>query len=133
MFVLCGEPFHSSSNQGFRPTAIEELIAVAYATVSLKKPLCILDLLFVQRQKTLSTAALKRSFAVGSVHEEVFDRSEQKPAEPAFLLVDPSIDSVFDEVGEKTLREILGVMHGVSAAAHETVKRCPISFAQLPQ
>src|SRR5262249_18223179 len=117
-FVLSGELFHTNSDQRVRPTAIEELIAVAHATVSLKKRLCILDLLFVQRQKTLSTAALQRSFAIGRVDEEVFGRSEQEPTEPAFLPIDPGVNSVLDQVGEKTLREILGVVHGVSPATH---------------
>src|SRR5262249_45372629 len=82
-------------------------------------------------QKTLATAALQRSVAVGSVYEEVFDRSEQKPTEPAFLPVDPGVNSVLDQVGEKTLCEILCVMHGVSSTAHETVKGCPINLAKL--
>src|SRR5262252_3709248 len=132
-FVLSRELFHTNSDQGLRPTAIEELIAVAHATVSLKKRLCILDLLFVQRQKTLSTAALQRSFTVGRVYEEVFGRSEQKPTKPAFLPIDPGVNSMLNQVCEKTLCEILGVMHGVSSAAHETVKRCPINLAKLPK
>lgn len=132
-FVLSAEPFQANRDQGFRPTAIKELRCIAYATVSLKKRLCIVDLLFVQRQKTLSTPALQRSFSVGSVYEEVFGRGEQKPTEPAFLPIDAPVDFVLDQVGEKALRKILGVMHGVSSAAHETVKRCPINLAKLPK
>src|SRR5216110_118278 len=36
-----------------------------------------------------------------------------------------------DQVGEEALREILCVMHGVPAGAHETVKRRPIGLAKL--
>src|SRR6266853_3332294 len=38
---------------------------------------------------------------------------------------------MFDQVGEKALREILRIMHGVPAAAHETVTRRPIGLAKL--
>src|SRR5438046_836223 len=38
---------------------------------------------------------------------------------------------MFDQIDEKTLREILRVMHGVPASAHETVKRRPIRLAKL--
>ena len=40
---------------------------------------------------------------------------------------------MFDQVSEKALREILRIVHGVSAAAHETVKRRPIGLAKLRQ
>ena len=36
-----------------------------------------------------------------------------------------------DQVREEALREILCVMHGVTAGAHETVKRRPIGLAKL--
>src|SRR5262245_58850962 len=111
VFVLRGKTFRAESNQSFGPTAIEELMSSADATVSLKKRLCLVDPLFVQGQKTLSTTTLLCSFAVGSVYEEVFGRGEQEPAKPAFLPVDLGIDLVLDQMGKKTLREILGVMH----------------------
>src|SRR2546425_6685389 len=38
---------------------------------------------------------------------------------------------MFNQIGEKALREILRIMHGVAAAAHETVKRRPIDLAEL--
>ena len=38
---------------------------------------------------------------------------------------------MFDQVSKKALREVLRVMHGVAAAAHETVKRRPIRLAKL--
>src|SRR5439155_2982603 len=48
-----------------------------------------------------------------------------------FLPIDAGVDFTFDKVGEKALREVLRIMHGVAAAAHETVKRRPISLAKL--
>ena len=79
----------------------------------------------------MSAAAFERSLAVGSVRKEIFHGSEQKRTEPAFLPIDASVDFVLDQVGEKALREILRIVHGVSAAAHETVKRRPIVLAKL--
>jgi hypothetical protein len=89
------------------------------------------DLLFMQRQQTLSAAALKRPFAIGSIRQEISQRGQQKRTEPAFLPIDALVDFVFDQVGKKALREILRVVHGVSAAAHETVERRPIGLAKL--
>src|SRR4030095_8417431 len=40
---------------------------------------------------------------------------------------------MFQQVSEKALREILRIMHSISAAAHETVKRRPIGLAKLRQ
>ena len=78
MFVICREPFQSSGNQRLRPTAIEEPIFVAGATVGLEKRLRLFRLLFMQRQKILSTATLERPFSIGSVREKMFYGGEQK-------------------------------------------------------
>ncbi len=40
---------------------------------------------------------------------------------------------MFEHVSEKTLREILCVVHGVPATADEAVKRRPIDLAKLRQ
>ena len=41
------------------------------------------------------------------------------------------VNFMFEQVSEKTLREVLCVMHTVPATAHETVKRHPIDLAKL--
>src|SRR5436189_4505108 len=38
---------------------------------------------------------------------------------------------MFDQVSEKALRQVLRIVHGIAAAAHETVKRRPIGLAKL--
>ena len=40
---------------------------------------------------------------------------------------------MFEQVSEETLREILCIMHSVTATTHETVKRRPIDLAKLRQ
>src|SRR5437762_6275514 len=77
-FVICREPFQSSGNQCFRPTTIEDLIFIACGSVILEKRFRLFDLLFMQRQKTLSATTLERVFAVGSIREEIFQRGQQE-------------------------------------------------------
>ena len=99
--------------------------------MSLEKRLRIFDLLFMQRKKNLSAAAFERPFALGSMRKEIFHGSKQKRTEPALLPIDASVYFVFDQVREKALRQILRIVHGVSASAHETIKRRPIYLAKL--
>ena len=99
--------------------------------MSLEKRLRIFDLLFMQRKKNLSAAAFERPSALGSMRKEIFHGSKQKRTEPALLPIDASVYFVFDQVSEKALRQILRIVHGVSASAHETIKRYPIYLAKL--
>ena len=99
--------------------------------MNLEKRFRIFDLLFMQREKRLSAAAFERPFAVGSVPKKIFHGSKQKRTEPAFLPIDALVDFVFDQVGKKALGEILRIVHGVPAAAHETIERRPIDLAKL--
>src|SRR5215470_17802863 len=130
-FVFCRDPFQSSGDQRGGPAAIEEPIFTTGRTMSLEKRLRIFDLLFMQRKKILSAATFERPFALGSVRKKIFQRSKQERTEPALLPIDASVYFVFDQVREKALREILRIMHGVSATAHETVQRRPIYLAKL--
>src|SRR6266436_6816629 len=130
-FVIRREPFQSSGDQSFRPTAIEDLILRVCGSVILEKGFRLFDLLFMQRQKTLSATALQRPFPIRSVCKEIFQGGKQKRAEPAFPLIDAFVDLVLEEVSEKALRQILRIVHRVSAAAHKTVKRRPIGLAKL--
>ena len=45
----------------------------------------------------------------------------------------PRVDLVFNQISEKALRQVLRIVHGIAAAAHETVERRPISLAKLSQ
>jgi hypothetical protein len=63
----------------------------------------------------------------------VLERGQQKRTELPFKPVDPSKRSVFQQVQEKTLSQVLGVIRGVPAAAGENVEWIPISAAQLSE
>jgi hypothetical protein len=130
-FVICREPFQSSGDQRSCPAAIEGSICTIRGTMSLEKRLCIFDLLFVQRKEILSAAAFERPFVVGSVRKKIFQGGEQKRTEFTFLPVDAGVNFMFQQIGEKALREILRIVHSVPATAHETVKRRPIYLAKL--
>ena len=71
------------------------------------------------------------ALAIRSVGEEIFQGREQKGTELTFLSIDARVDFALNQIGEKALRKILRVVHGVAAAAHEIVKRRPISLAKL--
>jgi hypothetical protein len=76
-------------------------------------------------------AALERLLAVISVPQEILQGGQQKGSELAFLSIDARVDLVFDQISKKTLGQVLGIVHGVPAAAHESIKRRPIDLAQL--
>jgi hypothetical protein len=61
----------------------------------------------------------------------VLERGEQKRAELPFELVDTGERPVFQQVQEKALGQVLGVIRGVPAAASEHVEWIPIITAQL--
>ena len=97
----------------------------------LEKRLRCFDPLFIQRQKVLSAAAFEGSFASASVCQKIFERNKHKRTEPALRAIDSGVNLTFDQISEKTLGEILRIVHSVTAAAHETVERRPISLAKL--
>src|SRR4029453_1890605 len=132
-FVICREPFQCSGDQRSCPAAIEDSIFATRRTMSLEKRIRIFYLLCMQRKKILSAAAFERPFAVASVRKKIFHGSKQKRTESALLPIDANIYFVFDQVLEKALRQILRIVHDVSAAAHEAVKRRPIYLAKPRQ
>src|SRR5262249_12447112 len=130
-FVTGREPFQPRRDQCRCPAAIEEPISTTGRTMSLEKRLGLFSVLFMQRKKMLSAATLEGLLAVGSVRDKIFQGGEQKRTESALLPVDAYVDFVFNQVSEKALREILGIVQAVSAAAHETVKRRPIYLSKF--
>jgi hypothetical protein len=90
-----------------------------------------IDLPVVERQKNLSATAFERLLAIVGVGQEILQRRQQERSELPLLPICARKGFVFDQVAEKTLRQILCVMHRVAAAAHKTVKRRPIGLAKL--
>src|SRR2546422_6001634 len=65
--------------------------------------------------------------------EEILERGKQKRSELALLSIYPRVDFLFNQISEKALRQVLRIVHGIPAAAHESVKRRPIGLAKLSQ
>src|SRR6266404_1802158 len=70
---------------------------------------------------------------VVGVGEEILERGKQKRSELALLSIYPRVDFLFNQVSEKALRQVLRIVHGIAAAAHESVKRRPIGLAKLSE
>jgi hypothetical protein len=76
-FVIRRKSFQSSGEHCLRPTAIKESIFTAGGAVSLEKRFCLFSLFFVERQKILSAATLKRPCAVGLVRRKFFTEARR--------------------------------------------------------
>ena len=125
---------HCRLDNGVGATSLEHYVFTARRCrrgMRLEERLSCFCLRLIQWQKFDRAAALQGSFTVVNVPKEILDRRQQKGAEPAFLLIDEGVDLVFDQISEKALREVLCIMHAISAATHESVKRRPVSFAKL--
>ena len=79
----------------------------------------------------MSAATFQAVFAIRSVGQEIFQAREQKGTELTFLPIDARVDFALNQIRKKALCKILRVIHGVAAAAHEIVKRRPISLTKL--
>jgi hypothetical protein len=88
---------------------------------------------FIQWEEIMFAAAF-HSVRVGvSVRQKILQGREKKGPEPALLAVGSRVSFAFDQVREKTLGEVLGIVHGIAAGADEGVKRHPVGLAKLAQ
>ena len=67
------------------------------------------------------------------IREQILQGGEEERAELPLLPIDPRVDFVLDQVGEKALGEVLRIVDRIAPAAHESVERRPISLAKLCQ
>src|SRR5215471_14035013 len=67
---------------------------------------------------------------VAFVGQEVLARSQQERTELAFRPVYVREVILLQQAGEKPLRQVAGVLHGVALPTNEGVKRIPVRFAQ---
>lgn len=88
---------------------------------------------FVQRNKIPAASAFERLLTFARVREEMLERREQERTEFPQLPVRPQVDFVLDQIGKKSLGQVLGVVDGVTAAADIGVERRPVSLAKLRQ
>jgi hypothetical protein len=64
------------------------------------------------------------------VVQKVLQRSEEKCAEPTLLAICVAQRVLLEQMGEKTLDQVLRISGGVTAVSKKTVKRRPIRFAK---
>ncbi|PZR73289.1 MAG: hypothetical protein DLM73_11015 [Chthoniobacterales bacterium] len=101
--------------------------------MGLKKRFCVFHPLFVQRQENCPASPFQRLFTVVRVSQEILERGEQERTEFSLLPVRARIDFSVDQENEKTLRQVLRVVHGIPPAPHEAIKWRPIDLAKLGQ
>ncbi len=76
-------------------------------------------------------AAFLAAGFVPFIGEKVLERGEEEGAETAFFGAEAVEVITFEETGEETLSEILGILAGVAAAADVGVERIPIDAAEF--
>jgi hypothetical protein len=79
----------------------------------------------------LVSSSFKAALTVDRIREVVLERGQQERPEFAFEPVNAGKRPVFQQVQEKTLGQILGVIWGMPAAPSENVERIPIEPAQF--
>lgn len=67
------------------------------------------------------------------VGEQILQAGEEERAELSFLPIGAGIDFVLDEIGEKTLSQVLGIMRGIAAMTNKGIKRWPVSLTKLAE
>ena len=81
----------------------------------------------------LVSSSSKAAGTVDRIRDVVLERGEQERAEFTFEPVNAAKRPVFQQVQEKTLRQVLGVIRRMPAAPSENVEWIPIEPAQLGQ
>ena len=123
--LLC-ETIQRLAHKGRRPFAIINFVGLPFRR-SRDLRLC----LVIQLLWNYPPPAFQRVFAIASICDEMFQRSEQKSTELPFLWIGARITAFLDQVGEKALRQVLRILASVSFIAQENVERAPIGLAQF--
>jgi hypothetical protein len=85
----------------------------------------------IENDKFPTTAASQCVFPAPDIDDVIFQRREQKAPELAPRAVSLRINLVLQEVGKKSLHQILGVRRGKTAPPNEAVKRWPVIATEL--
>src|SRR4029077_14959968 len=92
-------------------------------------PFC--SVVCVQLYEFLASSSFKAPGTVGRVRKVVLERGEQKRSEFSFEPVDVGECPLLQQVQEKTLGQVLGVIRRVPAASSEHVEWIPVIAAQI--
>src|SRR6267378_5641482 len=87
--------------------------------------------MLVDRHNSMTTASFERATPIVLVAQKILQRAEQKCAEPAFLLICASQRIFFQQMGKKTLDEILRFGRSVTPKSQKGVKGWPIRFTEI--
>src|SRR4029077_11008340 len=86
---------------------------------------------FIQLHRQAATAAFLRAVMITRVRQEMLQCAKQKRAEPTLHFIGFGVSSIFDQVREKTLSEILRMMLRNPLTPQEKINRSPINLAEL--
>src|SRR4029077_7793502 len=85
--------------------------------------------LIVQARKDHTAAAFQSPSTIVHIGGEMFQCAEEKRTEPSLPLVRPRVCRSLDEVSEKALDQIPGILWATSLSAQEGIQRTPINLA----
>ena len=128
----------------FIPQGVEHLIQKRHGPLSLEVALgshlvarfeliTRLGTLLVERDDRLSSATFAGVRSVPVVGQEILQRRQQEGAKSPQLRIDAFQPTFLQKLGEKRLREVLGVVRRISPAPNEGVKRIPVRLTKLRQ
>src|SRR5260370_35911336 len=87
--------------------------------------------MLVDRHNSMTTASFERATPIVLVAQKILERAEQKCTEPAFLLICATQRIFFNQMGKKTLDEILRFGRSVTPKSQKGVKGRPIRFTEI--
>src|SRR6185503_1493666 len=87
-------------------------------------------ILLVEREQLSATPALLSPHPVVLIAQEIFNRGHQKATEPAALACGLCHVLLFQEAGEKCLRQILRLFRRIASLANERINGKPVALAQ---
>src|SRR6478672_2020010 len=87
--------------------------------------------MLVDRYNSMTAASFEPVGPIVLVVQKILQRAEQKCAEPAFLLICATQCIFFQQMGKKTLDEILRFGRSVTPKSQKGVKGWPIRFTEI--
>src|SRR4030095_12899129 len=87
--------------------------------------------MLVDRHNSMTAASFEPVSSIVLVAQKILQRAEQKCTEPAFLLICATQRIFFQQMGKKTLDEILRFGRSVTPKSQKGVKGWPIRFTEI--
>src|SRR4030095_12312300 len=87
--------------------------------------------MLVDRHNSMTPASFERATPIVLVAQKILQRAEQKCTEPAFLLICATQRIFFEQMGKKTLDQILRFGRSMTPKSQKGVKGWPIRFTEI--